>query len=223
MERQAGQSVWALMLFDRTRIIGDEANPTSMRGDAARIRLVVLSQKIAPRRVGPRWEGRALGEERVEARRVSESETTMGQVMLPSDANSQGNVHGGTIMKLADTAGGVVAMRHCRCRVVTARMDEMSFLHPVYVGDLVTLRASLNAVGRSSMEVGVRVEAENTRTGEVTHTGVAYLVYVALDEDGGRVEVPRLIVETEEERRRMVEAEARMARRRRMREQREES
>jgi uncharacterized protein (TIGR00369 family) len=149
----------------------------------------------------------------VQARRVSESTTIMGQVMMPSDANTQGNVHGGTIMKLVDTTGGVVAMRHSRQRVVTARMDEMNFLHPVYVGDLVTLKASLNAVGRSSMEVGVRVEAENTRTGEVTHTGTAYLVYVALDEQGRRLEVPRLFAESEEERRRMVEAEARMARR----------
>lgn len=153
----------------------------------------------------------------MEARRVGESQTIMSQVMLPGDANSQGNVHGGTIMKLVDTAGGVAAMRHSRCRVVTARMDEMSFLHPVYVGDLVTLKASLNAVGRTSMEVGVRVEAEDMRTGEVTHTGTAYLVYVALDGHGRPVEVPRLIAETVEEKRRMAEAEERMARRPRAR------
>ena len=149
----------------------------------------------------------------MEARRVKDSESVMSQVMLPSDANAQGNVHGGTIMKLVDTAGGVVAMRHSRRRVVTARMDEMNFLHPVYVGDLVTFKASMNAVGRTSMEVGVRVEAENIRTGAVTHTGTAYLVYVALDEEGRRVEVPRLITETDEERRRMSEAQQRMARR----------
>jgi uncharacterized protein (TIGR00369 family) len=160
---------------------------------------------------------------KVEARRVSESRTIMSQVMMPSDANTQGNVHGGTIMKMVDTAGGVVAMRHSRHKVVTARMDVMNFLHPVYVGDLVTLKASLNAVGRSSMEVGVRVEAENIRTGEVTHTGTAYLVYVALDDQNRRAEVPRLIAETEEERRRMAEAEERMARRRGAKRQQEES
>jgi acyl-CoA hydrolase len=159
----------------------------------------------------------------VEERRVSDSATIMGQVMMPSDANTQGNVHGGTIMKMVDTAGGVVAIRHSRCKVVTARMDEMNFLHPVYVGDLVTLRASLNAVGRTSMEVGVRVEAENIRTGEVTHTGTAYLVYVALDENNRRVEVPRLVAESEEERRRMAEAEERMRRRREPKGRQEES
>ena len=145
----------------------------------------------------------------MEARKVSESVTVVSQLMLPTDANPSGNVHGGTIMKLVDTAGGVVATRHCRCRVVTARIDEMSFLHPVYVGDLVTLRASMNGVGRTSMEVGVRVEAENLRTGEVTHTATANLVYVALDEEDHPVEVPRLIPETDEDRRRMEEARLR--------------
>ncbi|MHB8993411.1 MAG: acyl-CoA thioesterase, partial [Chloroflexota bacterium] len=84
--------------------------------------------------------------------------------MLPTDANPSGNVHGGTIMKLVDNVGGVVAVRHCRRRIVTARIDEMSFLHPVYVGDLVTLKASMNGVGRTSMEVGVRVETEDLHT-----------------------------------------------------------
>ena len=151
----------------------------------------------------------------MEARRVSESTTTVSQLMLPTDANSSGNVHGGTIMKLVDTVGGVVAMRHCRRRVVTARIDEMSFLHPVYVGDLVTLKASMNGVGRTSMEVGVRVETENLLTGEVTHTATANLVYVALGADGRPVEVPRLIPETEEDERRMEEARVRRERRER--------
>jgi len=151
----------------------------------------------------------------MEARRVSESTTTVSQLMLPTDANSSGNVHGGTIMKLVDTVGGVVAMRHCRRRVVTARIDEMSFLHPVYVGDLVTLKASMNGVGRTSMEVGVRVETENLLTGEVTHTATANLVYVALGADGRPVEVPRLIPETEEDERRMEEARLRRERRER--------
>jgi len=137
--------------------------------------------------------------------------------MLPSDANTSGNVHGGTIMKLVDTVGGVVAVRHCRMRVVTARIDEMSFLHPVYVGDLVTLKASMNGVGRTSMEVGVRVEAENLLTGRVTHTATANLVYVALGDDGRPAEVPRLIPETDEDMRRMEEARLRRERRERQR------
>ncbi|MCL4370482.1 MAG: acyl-CoA thioesterase [Chloroflexi bacterium] len=151
----------------------------------------------------------------MEGRKVSDSATVVSQLMLPTDANPSGNVHGGTIMKLVDTVGGVVAVRHCRQHVVTARIDEMSFLHAVYVGDLVTLRASINGVGRTSMEVGVRVEAENLRTGEVTHTATANLVYVALDEDGRPMEVPRLIPETEEDRRRMEEARNRRERRER--------
>jgi uncharacterized protein (TIGR00369 family) len=136
--------------------------------------------------------------------------------MLPSDANPSGNVHGGTIMRLADTVGGVVAMRHCRRQVVTARIDEMSFLHPVFVGDLVTLKASVNDVGRTSMEVGVRVEAENLRTGKVAHTSSAHLVYVALDPEGRPAAVPPLIADTEDERRRMAEAKLRRTRRERL-------
>src|SRR5256885_5096064 len=109
----------------------------------------------------------------------SEAAVTMAVQMLPSDANPQGQVHGGTIMKLVDSAAAVAAHRHARSMVVTARMDEMSFLAPVEVGDLVTLWASVNAVWRTSMEVGVRVETENLLTGEVRHTATAYLVLVA--------------------------------------------
>lgn len=151
----------------------------------------------------------------MEPRKVSESKTVVSQLMLPTDANTSGNVHGGSIMKLVDTVGGVVAIRHCRRRVVTARMDEMSFLHPVYVGDLVTLKASMNDVGRTSMEVGVRVEAEDVRTGLVKHTSTAYLVYVALDDEGQPTEVPGLIAETEDEQRRMAAAKMRRAHRER--------
>jgi uncharacterized protein (TIGR00369 family) len=153
----------------------------------------------------------------VKGRRVSESSTVVSQLMLPSDANPMGNVHGGTIMKLADTVGGVVAARHSRQRVVTVRMDEMSFLQPVYVGDLVTLKASVNDVGRTSMEVGVRVEAENLRTGKVVHTSSAHLVYVALDAEGRPAEVPPLIAETEVEQRRQEAARLRRARREKLR------
>lgn len=146
-----------------------------------------------------------------DTREVHESEVTLAQVMLPSDANGQGNVHGGTIMKLVDTAGGIAAIRHARRRVVTVIMDSMTFLEPVYVGDLVTVRARLTWTGTSSMEAEVRVEAENVPTGRVTHTSTAYLVYVALDDDGKPCPVPKLRIATDEERTRWQQAEARRA------------
>src|SRR5918994_4569174 len=125
-------------------------------------------------------------------KRVPDTAIVMSQLMLPPDANPWGNVHGGTIMKLVDSAAGVVATRHCRTRVVTARMDEMSFLEPVYIGNVVTLKASVNDTGRTSLEVGVRVEAEDLRSGETWHVGSAYLVFVALDAGGKPVPVPPL-------------------------------
>ncbi len=147
----------------------------------------------------------------MDSRLVTVSETTLAQVMMPSDANSQGNVHGGTIMKLVDTAGGIAAIRHARHRVVTVIMDSMTFLQPVYVGDLVTITARLTWTGRSSMETEVRVDAENVASGSVTHTSTAYLVYVALDDEGNPCEVPALELTTDEERTRWQQAEARRA------------
>ncbi len=147
------------------------------------------------------------------AKHVHDSEVVLSQLMLPTDANPQGNVHGGTIMKLIDTAGGMCAVRHARTFVVTAEIDSITFLSPVYVGNLVTLRAHLNWVGRTSMEVEVCVEAENPLTGEITHTNSAYAVYVALDTGSKPQAVPQLIIETDEERRRWAEAEARRAHR----------
>ncbi|HZK66382.1 MAG TPA: acyl-CoA thioesterase [Chloroflexota bacterium] len=151
----------------------------------------------------------------MKTRTVGQTKTIVSQLMLPTDANPSGQVHGGAIMKLVDTVGGVVAMRHSRLRAVTARMDEMSFLHPVFVGDLLILKASVNNVGRTSMEVGVRVEAENLRTGVVTHTASAYMLYVALDDEGKPTEVPRLVAETEDEVRRKAAARRRKAARER--------
>lgn len=149
----------------------------------------------------------------MEGKTVAESKTMMSQVMMPTDANPSGNVHGGTIMKLVDTAGGICAMRHAGRPVVTIVVDTMTFLEPVYVGNLVTLKAQVNWVGHTSLEVGVRVTAENVLDGSINHTSSAYLVYVALDETGKPTEVPRLIVQTKEERRRMQAAEARRERR----------
>ena len=122
--------------------------------------------------------------------------------MLPSDANPMGNVHGGTILKMVDVAAGVTALRHARMNTVTASIDRMDFYNPVYVGNLLTLKASVNYVGMTSMEVGVRIEAENLRTGKVTHTGSCYLTYVAIDENGRPTEVPNIVPETPEEKRR---------------------
>jgi acyl-CoA hydrolase len=112
-------------------------------------------------------------------------------------------------MNLIDSAAGVVAIKHCRTNVVTASIDRLDLLRPIFIGDLVTFKASLNMVGKTSMEVGVRVEAENLRTGEVRKVAAAYLTYVALGLDGRPTQVPPLILETDEERRRNSEAKAR--------------
>ena len=125
------------------------------------------------------------------------------------DANTAGNVHGGTIMKLCDEVAGVAGIRHSRLRVVTAGMDRMNFLQPVFVGELVTVRASVNAAWRTSMEVGVRVEKENVWTREALHTSTAYLTLVALDQEGRPSPVPPVDPQTEDEERRAREAQLR--------------
>ena len=140
---------------------------------------------------------------------VKESQVVMSQMMTPQDINPSGNVHGGVIMKLIDTSASVVAIRHTRANAVTASIDRLDFHHPVFVGDLVTLKASLNYAGTTSMEIGVHVQAENVFTGEVRHTASAYLSFVSLDKDGRPKPVPPLILEAEDERRRNREAQAR--------------
>jgi uncharacterized protein (TIGR00369 family) len=150
---------------------------------------------------------------REQAKRMRDSRVTISQVMLPSDANPQGNVHGGIIMKLVDEAGAIVAVRHSRCNVVTVAVDSMTFLSPIYVGNLVTFAASLSHVGRTSMEVEVLVEAEDPMTGEKTHTNSAYVVYVALDESGQPHEVPALLAESDAERERIARGKERQAER----------
>jgi acyl-CoA hydrolase len=127
---------------------------------------------------------------------------TLSHVMQPQDANPSGNIHGGVIMKLIDNAAGVVAIRHARSNVVTASIDRLDFHYPVYIGDLVTLTASLNMVGHSSMEIGVRVDSEKMTSGKILHTASAYLTFVALDKNGKSIEVPHLILDSEEEIRR---------------------
>jgi acyl-CoA hydrolase len=140
---------------------------------------------------------------------VSRSHSELIRWMSIHDANSTGFVHGGVVMRMCDEAAGIAAIRHSGCRVVTAGMDRMTFLHPVYVGELLRCSASVNAAWRTSMEVGVRVEAENAVTGEVHATGTAYLTMVAVDEKGEPVPVPSLAVEGTVEERRQREAETR--------------
>ena len=140
---------------------------------------------------------------------VTETTVIMAQLMTPEDANLAGNVHGGVIMKLIDNAAGTVAVRQARSNVVTASIDRLNFFSPVFIGNLLTLRASINYVGKTSMEVGVRVEAEDVLTGQVRHTASAYLTFVALDNNLKPMEIPGLILENDNERRRNHEAIAR--------------
>jgi uncharacterized protein (TIGR00369 family) len=153
------------------------------------------------------------GDPALQPKRVSDSQVRLSLPMNPDMANALGNVHGGIIMKLVDEAGGFAAMKHARNVTVTVAMDSMTFLSPVKIGALVSLQASVNWIGRTSIEVGVRVEAENVVTGHVTHTNSAYLVYVALDQYGQSTPVPPLLVETEDEKRRWDEGAARQAHR----------
>jgi acyl-CoA hydrolase len=153
------------------------------------------------------------------ARSPSESQSTLVRWMGLTDANSAGFVHGGTVMRFCDEAAGLAAVRHSRRRCVTAAMDRMTFLEPVHIGELMTFKASVNAAWKTSLEVGVRVEAENPRTGEIRHTSTAYLTMVALDDDGEPTGVPPLHCEDPVERRREAEAQLRRANRLAEREQ----
>jgi len=145
----------------------------------------------------------------MEGKKIREPSAVMAQQMHPQDANPAGNVHGGGFMKLIDSVAWAVAVRHARANAVTASIDRLDFHNPVFVGDYVTLRASMNFVGRTSMEVGVRVESENLISGERRHTASAYLTFVALDGNGRPVILPPLILETDEEQRRNREAKTR--------------
>lgn len=145
----------------------------------------------------------------MEGKTVSQSKVEIAQVMMPEHANPAGNVHGGNLLKLVDQAGAIVAARHTHSNVVTASVDRFDFISPAYIGNLIFVKASLNYVSRTSMEIGVRVEAECLRTGTHTHIGSAYLTFVALDKDDIPTEVPNLIPETQNEKRRFEEAKKR--------------
>jgi len=141
------------------------------------------------------------------------SRVTISQLMHPEHANLLGNVHGGWIMKLVDEAGALACMRHARQKVVTVAMDSMTFRQPIKIGDLIILNAEVTYTGRTSMEAEVQVLAENPVTGERTYTNNAYLVYVALDDEGKPTSVPPLIAETDDEKRKTEQAKERQERR----------
>ena len=149
----------------------------------------------------------------MQPRTVASSQAQLVRWMGLLDANAAGLVHGGTVMKLCDEAAGLAAVKHSRMRVVTAAIDRMTFLVAIDVGELVTFSASVNAVWRSSMEVGVRVDSENPRTGDHRQTNTAYLTMVALGDDGRPAAVPPLLSESGEERRRAHDAQVRRANR----------
>jgi uncharacterized protein (TIGR00369 family) len=149
---------------------------------------------------------------------VADSRVRLSQFMSPIHANPQGNVHGGEIMRLADEAGALAAIRHARSHVVTVFMDSMSFMEPIYVGNVVTLEAEVTYVGTTSMEARVEVVAENPLTGVKTTTNIAYFVYVAIDSQGRPRPVPPIVATTGEQRARMEEARERQAYRKQQRE-----
>ena len=144
---------------------------------------------------------------------ISASRISLSQLMHLEHANLLGNVHGGWIMKLVDEAGALACMRHAQRKVVTVAIDSMTFREPIRIGDLIILNAEVSYAGRTSMEAVVHVIAENPITGERTYTNTAYLVYVALDDYGRPTAVPGLRAETEEEKRRLQDAQERQNRR----------
>lgn len=146
-------------------------------------------------------------------RTVSDSKVTLTQMMEVTDANVTGNVHGGVVMRLVDTAAALAAIKHSGGVALTVGIDEMTFLEPVHIGEVVVLKASVNDVGRTSMECGVRVEAQDPLTGTVRHVNSAYLVFVAVDQEGKPRPVPPLVAESEVEHRRQREAKLRRERR----------
>jgi acyl-CoA hydrolase len=145
----------------------------------------------------------------MDPRPASDSESLLVHSTGALDANSAGNVVGGTVLRLCDEVAVLAALRHARRRVVTAAVDRVTFLHTVTVGEVLTLKATVNAAWRTSMEVGVRVEAEQPVTGERRHTSTAYLTIVALDRGGRPTPIPPLLVQTPEQERREREAQTR--------------
>jgi acyl-CoA hydrolase len=142
-------------------------------------------------------------------KKPSETFTEMVQVVLPNDANPLGFILGGTVMHLIDIAGAIACHRHTRSLLVTAAVDGLQFLHPIKVGDLIILKARVTAAWSTSLEVEVEVFSEETLTGIRRMTSRAYLTFVAIDREGRRLPIPGLVLESAEEKKRAVEAEAR--------------
>jgi acyl-CoA hydrolase len=142
---------------------------------------------------------------------IAETRSEYAEICLPNDTNMLGNMLGGHVMHLVDLCGAIAAMRHSRGAVVTASVDQMTFLHPIHIGELVRLESQVNRVFRTSMEVGVKVWVENLQTRKTRHNSSAYLTFVALDGAGNRVILPQVIPSTDEDRRRYEEAAERRA------------
>jgi acyl-CoA hydrolase len=142
---------------------------------------------------------------------VEATRSEYSEICLPNYTNTLGNMLGGHVMHLVDLCGAIAAMRHARCAVVTASIDQMTFLHPIHIGELVRLKSQVNRVFRTSMEVGVKVWVENLQTTELRHTSSAYLTFVALDTAGNKVVLPQIVPDNDEELRRYNEAAARRA------------
>jgi len=143
------------------------------------------------------------------ARTVASTQSEMTEIILPNDTNTLGNLLGGRLMHFIDITGAMAAYRHSRTHVVTAAMDHIDFIQPVHLGDLLTLKSSVNRAFSTSMEVGVKVYAENTRNGTIAHVASAYLVFVAINEAGQRQRVPQVIPETPDQLRRYEGAQRR--------------
>ena len=144
------------------------------------------------------------------AKPASVSRVIMTELVIPEDTNSQGNIFGGRVMALIDKAAAIVGLRHCRSQVATVSVDSLAFHSPIRLGSIVVIEARLNAVFRSSLEVGVRVESEDVLTGERRHTTTGFLTMVCLDGSGRPQVAPRLLVESEEDR--ALESEAALRR-----------
>ena len=147
----------------------------------------------------------------MQGRHPSESEAVMAELMMPQHANIMGNVFGGVILALVDRVAAVCAIRHSRRQCVTVSVDKVDFREPIHVGELITAYARVNFAGRTSMEVGVKIVAENVLTGDKRHTNSCYVTYVALDEVGQPTEVPPIVPETADEKRRYDRASKRRA------------
>jgi acyl-CoA hydrolase len=139
-------------------------------------------------------------------RTVEESQSERSEIIFPADANALGNLFGGRLMQFIDLVGAVAASRHARAPVVTASMDHLDFVIPVRVGELLILKASVNRAFKTSMEVGVRAMVEEVREQRLRHVSSAYLTYVAVDRDGKGIAIPRIVAETEHQKRRYEEA-----------------